>query len=161
MNLTAAGMGTASGPDATSNDGSYWPNVACPNGGIWYTCSQQTPSFQGCCSNITGVNPCSQNGCSAENLYPAAFKSVPVPSATSEASASTKKRPIGAIVGGTLGGVAVTLLVILAIFYLQRRKKRTPVAGAVQPYYTGVEDMSKEAQKSEHAFCRRILDNTH
>ncbi|KAF7944577.1 uncharacterized protein EAE97_005210 [Botrytis byssoidea] len=81
--LLAAGMGTAGGPDASSNDGSYWPNAGCPSGGVWYTCSRQTPSFQGCCddSNEPGsmekFDPCHENGCPLSRLYAAAFNSVP------------------------------------------------------------------------------------
>ncbi|ESZ98615.1 hypothetical protein SBOR_0985 [Sclerotinia borealis F-4128] len=76
-NLRPAAMGTASGPDAPSADGSYWPNVSCPNGGVWFTCSEQTNSFQGCCDNSTGFNPCHGTGCPTESLYAAAFSTVP------------------------------------------------------------------------------------
>ncbi|KAF7901202.1 hypothetical protein EAF00_003423 [Botryotinia globosa] len=81
--LSAAGMGTAGGPDASSNDGSYWQNAGCPNGGVWYTCSRQTPSFQGCCDDsnepgsIEKFDPCHENGCPLSRLYAAAFNSVP------------------------------------------------------------------------------------
>ncbi|KAF7956817.1 hypothetical protein EAE96_004143 [Botrytis aclada] len=93
--LLAAGMGTAGGPDASSNDGSYWPNAACPNGGVWYTCSQQTPSFQGCCDDsnepgsIEKFDPCHKNGCPSSRLYAAAFSSVPASSASVVASKSS------------------------------------------------------------------------
>lgn len=66
-------MGTAGGPDASSNDGSYYPDVDCPLGGTWFTCAKQTPSFQGCCGNYPAFDPCKQNGCPSESLYPAAF----------------------------------------------------------------------------------------
>ncbi|KAF5874361.1 uncharacterized protein Bfra_004367ca [Botrytis fragariae] len=216
--LLPAGMGTASGPDASSNDGSYWPNADCPNGGVWYTCSRQTPSFQGCCddSNAPGsiekFDPCHENGCPSSRLYAAAFSSVPTTSASvvisksssvptsslsispfstlssstssssalSSISASSSKSsfstslstvgnsaadtssnqtpssqgsatasatvgstghslnsklPIAAIIGSALSGVVFILLVLLVIFCVQRRKKRAPLAGAVEPYY--------------------------
>lgn len=73
--LRAAGMGTGSGPDSTTNDSSYWPNVQCAEG-QWWTCSRQTPSFQGCCE----TNPCGGDGdaggCPSNELSPAAFKAV-------------------------------------------------------------------------------------
>lgn len=216
--LLAAGMGTTGGPDASSNDGSYWPNAGCPNGGVWYTCSRQTPSFQGCCDDshepdsIEKFDPCHENGCPSSRLYAAAFNSVPatfasvissksssvrtsslsistiltLSSSTSSSSAlssisashsislisttsspatnsaadttstqtpssqesatasatvssnghsSNSKLPITAIVGSALGGVLVILLVLLIIFCVQRQKKRSPLAGAVEPYY--------------------------
>ncbi|KAJ8071452.1 hypothetical protein OCU04_001772 [Sclerotinia nivalis] len=90
-NLTAAGMGTAGGPDAPSNDGSYYPNVNCPNGGTWFTCSKQSPSFQGCCDISDNFNPCHDSGCPKDRLYAAAFKTVPatIPSATSSKISSS------------------------------------------------------------------------
>ncbi|QSZ33682.1 hypothetical protein DSL72_005253 [Monilinia vaccinii-corymbosi] len=166
-NLTAAGMGTGSGRDASTNDGTYWPNTACPNGGTWYTCSEQTPSFQGCCNDDKGVfNPCHENGCPTERLYAAAFSSVPalIPSAASSLESSSLTTnptfrasstsetasneasgiddatagqtyhtpPIGAIVGSALGGGAVVLLAILALFCLQRRRKRAIMKASSQ-----------------------------
>ncbi|KAF7872437.1 hypothetical protein EAF04_003358 [Stromatinia cepivora] len=89
--LTAAGMGTAGGPDAPSNDGSYYQNADCPNGGVWFTCSKQSPSFQGCCDTSSGFNPCQKNGCPKDRLYAAAFNTVPatIPSATSSKISSS------------------------------------------------------------------------
>jgi hypothetical protein len=79
--LRAAGMGTGSGPDFSVNDSSYWPNVFCAHG-QWWTCAEQTPSFQGCCIS----NPCANAGCPMGNLFPAAFGTV-----SSAASTSTSK----------------------------------------------------------------------
>lgn len=70
--LRAAGMGTSSGPDKALNDSSFWPNVQCSQG-IWYTCINQSPSFQGCC----GSNPCNGVGCPSTDLYAAAFSTLP------------------------------------------------------------------------------------
>ncbi|TGO64813.1 hypothetical protein BCON_0005g00090 [Botryotinia convoluta] len=95
--LLPAGMGTAGGPDASSNDGSYWPNAGCPNGGVWYTCSRQTPSFQGCCDDsnepgsIVKFDPCHENGCPSSRLYAAAFNSVP---ATFTSVIASKSSPV-------------------------------------------------------------------
>jgi hypothetical protein len=82
--LRAAGMGTGSGPDFSVNDSSYWPNVFCAHG-QWWTCAEQTPSFQGCCIS----NPCANAGCPMGNLFPAAFGTVSstTPAPTSTASA--------------------------------------------------------------------------
>ncbi|PQE23093.1 hypothetical protein CJF32_00004479 [Rutstroemia sp. NJR-2017a WRK4] len=138
--LRAAGMGTGSGPDADTNDGSYWPNVQCPLGGSWYTCPQQTPSFQGCCESrmCNGSNTV----CPDEQLHPAAFLSVPQPSASStvagslatstspsSSSTTTKSKsttPVGTIVGGTVGGVVggAIIITILILIYLRRRNRQ-------------------------------------
>ncbi|KAK6606304.1 hypothetical protein H4I96_04766 [Botrytis cinerea] len=104
--LLPAGMGTAGGPDASSNDGSYWPNADCPNGGV---CSTETPSSQDS-ATVTATG-----GSSRHN--------------------SNSKLPITAIIGSALGGVVVIVLVLLIIFCVQRYRKRTPLAGAVEPYY--------------------------
>ncbi|KAM3078040.1 hypothetical protein ACMFMG_002659 [Clarireedia jacksonii] len=102
----AAGMGTGSGPDADTNDGSYWPNVQCPLGGSWYTCSDQTPSFQGCCES----NMCngSNTVCPDGQLHPAAFSSVPAvitswthPTATSSSQHSTSSATAESITTAT------------------------------------------------------------
>ncbi|CAD6443663.1 65740b2a-899b-4e17-824f-f15eda3b1e6b-CDS [Sclerotinia trifoliorum] len=193
-------MGTAGGPDAPGNDGSYYPNADCPNGGVWFTCSKQSPSFQGCCANSSGFDPCRNNGCPNDRLYAAAFKTVPatIPSitsskissslasssstlssfisspsvspssttnptfgtsstpqsASSRASATTSatvdpighnsdpKLPLAAIVGSALGGVVVILLVLLSVFCFQRRRKRAPSAGLIEPYYQASQDIS-------------------
>ncbi|KAF7921422.1 hypothetical protein BELL_0086g00220 [Botrytis elliptica] len=96
--LLAAGMGTAGGPDASSNDGSYWPNAGCPSGGVWYTCSRQTPSFQGCCDDshepgsTEKFDPCHENGCPSSRLYAAAFNSVPATFASVISSKSSSVR---------------------------------------------------------------------
>jgi hypothetical protein len=74
-------MGTGSGPDFSVNDSSYWPNVFCAHG-QWWTCAEQTPSFQGCCIS----NPCANAGCPMGNLFPAAFGTV---SSTAPTSTST------------------------------------------------------------------------
>ncbi|APA05648.1 hypothetical protein sscle_01g004180 [Sclerotinia sclerotiorum 1980 UF-70] len=201
-NLTAAGMGTAGGPDAPSNDGSYYQNSACLNGGVWFTCSEQSPSFQGCCDTSDGFNPCQDNGCPKERLYAAAFKTVQVmidsdtfsisssltssfpsfssstsslsisssstsssttnpiisPSSTAQPASSQasptvsaisdpighdseSKLPIAAIVGSALGGVVVMLIVLLGIFCFQRRRKRAPSAGLIEPYYQASQDI--------------------
>ncbi|KAI9647257.1 hypothetical protein NHQ30_003640 [Ciborinia camelliae] len=168
-NLTAAGMGTGSGPDAPSDDGSYWPNVSCPNGGVWFTCAKQTNSFQGCCDNSSGFNPCNGIGCPTERLHAAAFKTVPATisstasSATSATSSVTstassaassssiansighnsyQKTPVAAIVGGVLGGVIVVLLILLTLFCLQRRRKRAALTGLSEPNNQLQQDMS-------------------
>ncbi|KAG4026904.1 hypothetical protein MFRU_035g00560 [Monilinia fructicola] len=75
--LTAAGMGTGNDPNDPNNNGTYWPNAGCPNGGAWWTCAEQTPSFQGCCDASGDFNPCHRNGCPLERLHPAAFNTVP------------------------------------------------------------------------------------
>lgn len=60
-------MGIGAGPDFSTNDSSYYPNVQCSKG-QWYTCAASKPSiFQGCC----GSNPCSASGCPANALFPA------------------------------------------------------------------------------------------
>ncbi|KAF7901201.1 hypothetical protein EAF00_003422 [Botryotinia globosa] len=72
--LRAAGLGHGeAGDEGSMNLGSYWPNVYCSSG-IWWICSSQNPSFQGCCD----IDPCSSNAtsCPQAHLYPAAFKSV-------------------------------------------------------------------------------------
>jgi hypothetical protein len=89
--LKAAGMGTGSGPNATTNDGSYWPNVFCANG-KWWTCDTTMPTFQGCCIS----NPCNATplGCPMGNLFPAALGTVssaaPTPTSTTPASSSVE-----------------------------------------------------------------------
>jgi hypothetical protein len=63
--LRAAALGTGSGPDFSTNDGSYYSNANCSNG-LWYSCATTDPSFQGCC----GTNPCNAGGkCPASSLY--------------------------------------------------------------------------------------------
>ncbi|KAF7900545.1 uncharacterized protein EAF01_007847 [Botrytis porri] len=76
--LLPAGMGTAGGPDASSNDGSYWPNADCPNGGV---CNEP--------GSIEKFDPCHENGCPSSRLYAAAFSSVPATSASVLASKSS------------------------------------------------------------------------
>ncbi len=70
--LRAAGLGVGSGPDFSTNDSSFWPNVECTKG-LWWTCATQNPTFQGCC----GSNPCGGKGCPGSELYPADFGTVP------------------------------------------------------------------------------------
>lgn len=206
-NLTAAGMGTGSGPDASTNDGSYWPNYSCPNGGVWWICSKQTPSFQGCCDRSGDFNPCQENGCPKTRLYAAAFSTVPItpssnlPTVSSQASAipnpisfqtlstlnsissqtlatpnsissqtsgipnstensirhnSHPKFPIGAILGSALGGLIVVLLVILALFCHQRRKKRAGFTCALQPYYQPSQDVPVTKATPSPFVCETI-----
>lgn len=43
------------------------PDQSCPDGGLWYTCKDTTPTFMGCCEQ----NPCNNNGCAANYLVAA------------------------------------------------------------------------------------------
>ncbi|TVY48997.1 putative serine/threonine-protein kinase, partial [Lachnellula occidentalis] len=83
--LRAAGMGTASGPDSSTDDGSYWPNVNCSLG-LWYTCLNS--NFQGCCDE----SPCA-DGCPSSALHAAAFKTPPSQLSSSSETKSTSSTP--------------------------------------------------------------------
>jgi hypothetical protein len=60
------GNGTDSTPD--------YPNHSCPYGGLWYTCADNSPTFQGCCKS----NPCNGEGCPAGDLVAAGVHTVNV-----------------------------------------------------------------------------------
>ncbi|KAK6541229.1 hypothetical protein TWF694_008597 [Orbilia ellipsospora] len=44
----------------------------CPNGGTWYSCSEQQFGFVGCCT----VNPCTSVGCAAGNVRAASLGNI-------------------------------------------------------------------------------------
>jgi hypothetical protein len=81
--LRAAGIGF-------SNDSSESPNETCSYG-QWWTCTDQTPSFQGCCL----TDPCrgDNTGCPAGQLYPAAFASVTTAATSSSAASTSTSKP--------------------------------------------------------------------
>ncbi|KAI1749079.1 hypothetical protein F4782DRAFT_533871 [Xylaria castorea] len=102
---------------------------------IWYTCTNARPPFLGCCTN----NPCN-NGCLAGHLVPAALSedpanagqfmlpktttgSSPSPTATSDEIGESSSKRIGTIVGTSLAGVVILLLVIGAYLWLKRREE--------------------------------------
>lgn len=75
--LRAAGLGPG--------NSSYYPNVNCPDNGLWYTCAETNPTFQGCCIS----NPCHIGGaCPRGNLFPAAWGTA---SSTSTSTSSSSK----------------------------------------------------------------------
>ncbi|PQE19439.1 Transmembrane domain of the Epidermal Growth Factor Receptor family of Tyrosine Kinase protein [Rutstroemia sp. NJR-2017a BBW] len=131
--LRAAGMGTGSGPDADTNDGSYWPNVQCPLGGSWYTCPQQTPSFQGCCETTPSrifECPCSGHfldtfNCCTLNTTLNKLNSGGI-ARNLDFTLILSTTPVGTIVGGTVGGVVggAIIITILILIYLRRRNRQ-------------------------------------
>jgi hypothetical protein len=156
--LRAAGMGTGSGPDSATNDSSYWPNVQCVHG-QWWTCADQTPSFQGCCIS----NPCGGTGCPMGNLFPAELGTVSsaaptaspsvtsasntLQSMTSTASAApvvtststhlpsvnqSSGPKVATIAGGAAGGAfGGCLLLIIIVFAIWKcRRRERPIESA-------------------------------
>ncbi|KAI1177215.1 hypothetical protein F4777DRAFT_543243 [Nemania sp. FL0916] len=131
--------------------GTIWLPQSCAspfNSSTWYTCTNAEPPFLGCCLN----NPCN-NGCAAGNLIPATLSEDPknaeqllLPITTTATSASpsltatTSATPsptatgvkteggsnnsrIGVIVGTSLAGVIILLLVIAAYLWTNRRRQ--------------------------------------
>ncbi|KAI1133472.1 hypothetical protein F5Y10DRAFT_260353 [Nemania abortiva] len=115
------------------------------NSSFWFTCTDARPPFLGCCKN----NPCN-NGCKAGNLVPAMLSEDPndanqflLPITTTSSSSSSNSSPsptatavsgarghqgssnarVGIIVGTTLAGVLVLLLVITAYLWIKRKEK--------------------------------------
>ncbi|KAI0450281.1 hypothetical protein F5B21DRAFT_508345 [Xylaria acuta] len=108
------------------------------NSSIWYTCVNSRPPFLGCCTN----NPCN-NGCLAGHLVPATLSedpanagqfmspktattttgSSPSPTATSDEAGESSSKRIGIIVGTSLAGVVILLLVIGAYLWVKRREE--------------------------------------
>ncbi|KAI8953202.1 hypothetical protein F4801DRAFT_598246 [Xylaria longipes] len=103
------------------------------NSSIWYTCADARPPFLGCCTN----DPCN-NGCLAGHIVPATLSedpanasqfmspktttgSSPSPTATSDEVGESSNKRIGTIVGASLAGVVILLLVIGAYLWLKRR----------------------------------------
>lgn len=46
-------------PMGLGDNYTYVPGHSCPNGGQWWTCADQKPTFQGCCA----TDPCDGIGC--------------------------------------------------------------------------------------------------
>lgn len=46
-------------PMGLGDNYAYVPSHSCPNGGQWWTCAEQKPTFQGCCA----TDPCNGIGC--------------------------------------------------------------------------------------------------
>ena len=51
-----------------------YPNHSCPYGGLWYTCADNDPPFQGCCDS----DPCNGDGCPKSDLRAAGVHTVEV-----------------------------------------------------------------------------------
>ncbi|OAP62669.1 hypothetical protein AYL99_01896 [Fonsecaea erecta] len=124
-----------------------YPNHSCPYGGLWYTCADNTVTFQGCCDS----NPCNGQGCPASDLRPAGVHTVvvagsstftvpssvattssaSVPSAFATATSSTSlpqpvSKPVdtAAIAGGAAAAaVALTIVAVLVAFCVVRRRR--------------------------------------
>ncbi|KAF4633035.1 hypothetical protein G7Y89_g5091 [Cudoniella acicularis] len=75
--LEPAGLGT----NSSSEDGSF----ATCSAGLWWTCSANTPSFQGCCD----TDPCAHNGCPSGQLHAAFFRTIPPELATAATSSNS------------------------------------------------------------------------
>ncbi|KAI0551930.1 hypothetical protein F4679DRAFT_592907 [Xylaria curta] len=105
------------------------------NSSIWFTCTYARPPFLGCCTN----DPCN-NGCLVGHLVPATLSedpadasqfmlpktttvSSPSPTATSDQAGESSSKQIGTIVGTSLAGVVILLLVIGAYLWLKRREE--------------------------------------
>ncbi|KAI9825283.1 MAG: hypothetical protein M1832_001317 [Thelocarpon impressellum] len=144
-------------PAGLGPDLSFAPNNSCPITGLWWTCSAQTPTFQGCCK----TNPCNGLGCPAADLVAAGFgppakTPAAAPSSTSiapnvlaSASAaaaaaaadalkgspsSPRSSRTPAIVGGIMGAaVFVTLVLIAVIFWRRRKARQSGPAASGQP----------------------------
>lgn len=135
------GCATGNLEPASFNPSSYggFPDQECSTGS-WYTCNSTSPPFLGCCKS----NPCELGSCPEGDLaagflsnnpaIAASFSPTGGPSSTSTSNPSSSpsstgavqptstihSAPIGAIVGGVVGGV---LLLCVIIFYIYRRKK--------------------------------------
>ncbi|KAI0479562.1 hypothetical protein F4859DRAFT_529736 [Xylaria cf. heliscus] len=105
------------------------------NSSIWYTCANARPPFLGCCTN----DPC-DNGCLAGHLVPATLSkdpansgqfmvpnlttnSIPSPTETSYGAGEGSSKRIGIIVGTSLAGVVILLLVIGVYLWVKRREE--------------------------------------
>ncbi|KAI0147018.1 hypothetical protein GGR57DRAFT_516637 [Xylariaceae sp. FL1272] len=119
-----------------------------PEDALWYTCSDANPPFLGCCKN----NPCN-NGCEDGNLVAAVLSDDPKnasqfllpetttttssssasPTSTNTSSASptnsdtsksgSEKSSAGLIVGLSLAGVVI-LLIVLGVYLWSRRREQ-------------------------------------
>lgn len=122
-------------------------NCAAPrNESTWYTCSELTSPFMGCCAS----NPCANDGCPLEDLLAARISDDPTNAAPFLTSASTSDASsgssgsgglsTGAIVGIAIGSAAAVLVVVGILFFCYRRrekKKRDELAAKVQPNADG------------------------
>ncbi|EXJ63517.1 uncharacterized protein A1O5_11566, partial [Cladophialophora psammophila CBS 110553] len=135
-----------------------YPNHSCPYRGLWYTCADNSVTFQGCCES----NPCNGQGCPASDLRPAGVHTVvvagsstftvPASVATSSSasgssafatttSSTASPQPISnsvdtaAIAGGVAAAVvALTIIIGIAIFCLVRRRRmKQSLQESIQP----------------------------
>ncbi|KAI5197334.1 hypothetical protein E4T39_07335 [Aureobasidium subglaciale] len=111
---------------------------ACDADSNWYTCAGTNPAFMGCCKS----NPCS-SGCptkdltaaslSVEEAVASAFITTPAAAVTSTGTATTTPAAVrsfsagdhvGAIAGGTVGGVAGIALIVIGIIWCLKRRNQ-------------------------------------
>ncbi|KAK7021392.1 hypothetical protein VNI00_017385 [Paramarasmius palmivorus] len=96
-----------------------------------------------------------------------------MPSPTSGNGRDKGRKPVGAIVGGTLGGLALLGFVLLGLIYWRRRQKKSERLGEEQepgplsprPFmlqlHQGQENMAEPATPSMHQTTKRAVKNGH
>ncbi|KAI1116576.1 hypothetical protein F5Y14DRAFT_407244, partial [Nemania sp. NC0429] len=146
--LFDASFSASSGDDFLGQAcGASAPGSVTPGGhnrgggyGLWYTCSKTRPPFLGCCSN----DPCNLQGCLDGNLVPAVLSGdsrnaslFELPKTTSSTSPAlstatsntgeggdSAKLEVGPIIGITLAGVVVLLLLVGSYLWVRRRERK-------------------------------------
>lgn len=105
------------------------PPEDCSSSGLWYTCSEITTAFMGCCLD----NPCQNDGCTQGNLTAARLSDNTTDAAAFETLAAsltdtngkgTGTLSTGATVGIAIGAAVVALIVGIALFFLYKRRER-------------------------------------
>lgn len=102
----------------------------------WYTCAGTNPAFMGCCKS----NPCS-SGCPTKDLTAASLSldeatasafitASPAAATSTAAAAAIPDAPysagdhVGAIAGGTIGGVAGLCLAAIGVLWCMKRRRQ-------------------------------------